>query len=162
MKGGAQFNTMGFDRVIRQNLTGLNGIKLKVGIQKGAAASGGGLVAPYAANNNFGTKTKSGKTKIPKRPFMEYSADRIADWMRTAAFYNVVNDVITGKITADMAATQIGKKATYITKMTIRDSALYAENSPRTLEFKRRKKYGNKPLLASESLFRNVRFVRVS
>ncbi|HEY3591932.1 MAG TPA: hypothetical protein VGL07_17965 [Buttiauxella sp.] len=162
MKGGAQFNTMGFDRVIRKNISALAGITVKIGIQKGATATGGGLVAPYAANNNFGTKTKGGKTKIPSRPFMTYSADRIADWMEAAAFYEVVNDVITGKITADVAAGRIGSTAVEITKRTIRDSALYKPNTEYTLARKRKKKQGNRPLLASESLFGNVKFVRVS
>lgn len=157
MKGGAQFNTQGFDRVIRKNITALAGIKLKIGIQKGATATGGGLIAPYAAANNFGTKNG----RIPSRPFMTYSADRIADWMETAAFYEVVNDVITGKITADMAAARIGAKAVEITRRTIRDSALYKPNTEYTLNIKRKKKQGDKPLLASESLFRNVKFVRV-
>lgn len=158
MKGGAQFNTMGFDRVIRKNISELAGITLKVGIQKGATATGGGLIAPYAAANNFGTKDG----RIPARPFMTYSADRIADWMETAAFYNLVNAVISGKITAAAAVIAIGKTATHITKKTIQDSTLYAENTPRTLELKRRKKYGSKPLLASESMFRNVKYLRVT
>ncbi|KKY64152.1 hypothetical protein [Klebsiella aerogenes] len=157
MKGGAKFNTNGFDRVIRQNISVLAGIQLKVGIQKGATATGGGLIAPYAANNNFGTKTKQGKTKIPRRPFMTYSADRIADWMKTAAFYEVVNDVITGKISADMAATRIGTKAVDITKRTIRDSALYKPNAPTTIM----QKGHARPLQDSMSMFRNVKFVRV-
>ncbi|MGK0743569.1 hypothetical protein ACSFCX_03705 [Yokenella regensburgei] len=157
MKGGAQFNTMGFDRVIRKNISALAGIKIKVGIQKGATATGGGLVAPYAANNNFGTKTKQGKTKIPRRPFMTYSADRIADWMETAAFYEVVNDVITGKISASMAASRIGSRAVDITKRTIRDSALYKPNAPVTIM----RKGHDRQLQDSMSLFRNVKFVRV-
>ncbi|WFZ22215.1 hypothetical protein NFK58_12945 [Citrobacter portucalensis] len=157
MKGGAQFNTQGFDRVIRKNITALAGIKLKVGIQKGATATGGGLIAPYAANNNFGTKTKSGKTKIPSRPFMTYSADRIADWMETAAFYEVVNDVIAGKITAAMAVRRIGSKAVDITKRTIRDSALYKPNAPTTIM----RKGHTRQLQDSMSMFRNVKFVRV-
>ncbi|MGN7914739.1 hypothetical protein [Enterobacter sp. 22466] len=157
MKGGAQFNTMGFDRVIRKNITALAGIKLKIGIQKGATATGGGLVAEYAAANNFGTKNG----RIPSRPFMTYSSDRIADWMETAAFYEVVNGVIAGRFTADMAAKIIGDRAVNITKKTIKDSALYKPNTEYTLNIKRKKKQGDKPLLASESLFRNVKFVRV-
>lgn len=157
MKGGAQFNTQGFDRVIRKNITALAGIKLKVGIQKGATATGGGLIAPYAANNNFGTKTKSGAQKIPSRPFMTYSADRIADWMESAAFYEVVNDVITGKITADMAAARIGMRAVDITRRTIRDSALYKPNAAMTIK----RKGHARPLQDSMSMFRNVKFVRV-
>ncbi|HEY2452878.1 MAG TPA: hypothetical protein VGI71_09695 [Scandinavium sp.] len=157
MKGGAQFNTMGFDRVIRKNISALAGIKLKVGIQKGAKATGGGLIAPYAADNNFGTKTKQGKTRIQARPFMTYSADRMADWLETAAFYEVVNDVITGKITADMAATRIGTKAVDITRRTIRDSALYKPNAASTIA----RKGHARPLQDSMSMFRNVKFIRV-
>lgn len=157
MKGGAQFNTQGFDRVIRKNITALAGIKLKVGIQKGATSDKGGLVAAYAAANNFGTKNG----RIPSRPFMTYSADRIADWMEAAAFYEVVNSVIIGKLTAAQAAEIIGKQAVIITKKTIKDSALYKPNTEYTLNIKRKKKHGDKPLLASESLFRNVKFVRV-
>lgn len=153
MKGGAQFNTQGFDRVIRKNITALAGIKLKVGIQKGAMATGGGLVAEYAAANNFGTKNG----RIPSRPFMTYSADRIADWMDAAAFYEVVNDVISGKITADMAATRIGARAVDITRRTIRDSALYKPNAAMTVK----RKGHARPLQDSMSMFRNVKFVRV-
>ena len=158
MKGGAQFNTMGFDRVIRKNISALAGIKIKVGIQKGATATGGGLVAPYAANNNFGTKTKAGKTKIPARPFMTYSADRIADWLETVAFYEVVNMVIAGQITADQAAARIGSKAVDITRRTIRDSALYKPNAAITIL----RKGHTRPLQDSMSMFRNVKFVRMS
>lgn len=157
MKGGAKFNTNGFDRVIRQNISALAGIKIKVGVQKGSRATGGGLVAPYAAANNFGTKNG----RIPSRPFMTYSADRMADWMQTAAFYAVVNDVITGKITADMAASRIGDRVVHITKKTIKESALYKPNTAYTLEIKRKNKQGDRPLLATESLYRSIRFVRV-
>lgn len=158
MKGGAQFNTEGFDRVIRQNIASLAGIKLKVGVQKGAQAEGGGLIAEYAAANNFGTKDG----RIPKRQFMTFSADRIADWMETAAFNALVRDVITGRITADAAAARIGERAVLITKKTIRDTALYAANAKSTLEVKRRLKQGSDPLMASGYMFRAIRFVRVS
>jgi hypothetical protein len=56
MRGGAKFETKGFDRVIRQRVNALAGVKLTVGIHRGKMNQGVD-VALYGAWNNFGTKT---------------------------------------------------------------------------------------------------------
>lgn len=161
MKGGASFNTSGFDRVIRPRIEALKGITITVGVQKGAEATGGGLIAPYAANNNFGTKNAMGWELIPARPFMTYSADRISDWMATAAFTQIIDKVLAGQITTEQAANLIGRKAVLITKETIRDSALYKPNTELTKQRKRAKGHGDKPLQDSLGLLNAIKFVRV-
>lgn len=55
MRGGAKFETKGFDRAIRQRVKALAGISITVGIHRGKMNEGLD-VATYAARNNFGTK----------------------------------------------------------------------------------------------------------
>lgn len=160
MKGGATFVTRGFDRKITKRVQALAGIKIKVGIQRGATDDKGGLIAPYAAMNQFGTTNAMGWELIPARPFMTFSADRIADWMDSQEFNRIIALVVSGKKPVNFAVTAISQKAVLITKNTIRDSELYKPNSDRTLADKRKRGRGEKPLLDSTSMLNAVRAVK--
>lgn len=161
MKGGATMSTRGLDAVFSgmKNLEKLRGMTVKVGVQKGATDDKGGLIAPYAAMNNFGTKNAMGGVLIPARPFMVYSAKGIKEWMESAAFSELVSDVQMGRLDAVGAAHKIGTVAVGITKRNIMKSDQYEQNSETTLAIKRKKNQGSKPLVASESLYKSIRYV---
>ncbi|MFZ5128850.1 hypothetical protein ACV8TN_05550 [Citrobacter freundii] len=132
MRGGAKFETRGADRVIRQRIKALAGISLTVGIHRGKTNKGVD-VATYAAWNNFGTKNAMGWELIPARPFMTYSSDYIAEWMKTAAYKELIGDVIQGRITVQQAIVRIGTKAVQTTRQTIKTKSLYKPNTPETI-----------------------------
>lgn len=163
MKGGATFNTHGLDAVLSmgKRLQKLSGMTVKVGIQKGATDDKGGLIATYAAHNNFGTENAMGGVLIPARPFMVFSAKGIQKWMNSAEFTEAIFRLNTGKMTPSQVAHLIGVRATQITKENILKSDQYVENSGPTLERKRAKKQGDKPLLASRSMYKAVRYIIV-
>lgn len=56
MRGGAKFETKGFDRVIRQRVNALAGVKLTVGIHRGKMNQGVD-VALYGAGITSAQKT---------------------------------------------------------------------------------------------------------
>lgn len=153
MRGGAKFETRGADRVIRQRIQSLAGVTLTVGIHRGKTNQGVD-VATYGAWNNFGTKNAMGWELIPERPFMKFASDRIADWMRTDAYKEVLRDVARGRITPQQAITRIGAQAVAITSKTIADSALYRPNSDITIA----RKGSTKPLINSGVLIQTVNY----
>ena len=153
MRGGAKFETKGFDRVIRQRVNALAGVKLTVGIHRGKMNQGVD-VALYGSWNNFGTKNAMGWELIPERTFMRFAADRIADWMRTDAYKEVLRDVARGRITPQQAIARIGAQAVQITRKTIADSALYRPNSDITIA----RKGSTKPLIHSGTLIQTVNY----
>lgn len=163
MKGGATFNTQGLDAILTmgKRLEKLRGITIKVGVQKGATDAKGGLIATYAAHNNFGTSNAMGGVLIPARPFMVYSAKGIKEWMEGPAFSDAIRRLNTGKLTPEQVAHRIGVAATKITQDTIKKSELYQENSEITLARKRAKNQGDKPLQASMSMYKAIRYVIV-
>lgn len=151
MKGGASFNTKGFDRVISMRKKALAGIRLTVGIHRGKQNNGTD-VAAYAAHNNFGTKNAMGWVLIPARPFMTYSADRIADFVESARFRRLIIRVMRGEISSSQAVKILGEHSKNITRKTIRESALYKPNADIT---KARKK-SSKPLIHSGVMVQTV------
>jgi len=153
MRGGAKFETRGADRVIRQRIESLAGVTLTVGIHRGETNKGVD-VATYGAWNNFGTKNAMGWELIPERPFMKFASDRIADWMRSDAYKEVLRDVARGRITPQQAITRIGAQAVAITSKTIADSALYRPNSDITIA----RKGSTKPLINSGVLIQTVNY----
>lgn len=153
MRGGAKFETRGADRVIRQRIQSLAGVTLTVGIHRGKTNQGVD-VATYGAWNNFGTKNAMGWELIPERPFMKFASDRIADWMRSDAYKEVLRDVARGRITPQQAITRIGAQAVAITSKTIADSALYRPNSDITIA----RKGSTKPLINSGVLIQTVNY----
>ncbi|WP_150317083.1 hypothetical protein [Enterobacter hormaechei] len=153
MRGGAKFETRGADRVIRQRIQSLAGVTLTVGIHRGKTNQGVD-VATYGAWNNFGTKNAMGWELIPERPFMKFASDRIADWMRSDAYKEVLRDVARGRITPQQAITRIGAQAVAITSKTIADSALYRPNSDITIA----RKVSTKPLINSGVLIQTVNY----
>ncbi|BDN97299.1 hypothetical protein KAM621c_24040 [Citrobacter braakii] len=157
MRGGAKFETKGFDRVIRQRFAALAGITLTVGIHRGKENNGVD-VATYGAWNNFGTKNAMGWELIPERPFMRFASDRIADWMESAAYKDILRDVMLGKLTAQQAIARIGAQAVAITRKTIADSALYRPNSAITIA----RKGSTKPLIQSGTLIQTVNYKATS
>ncbi|HHE5075058.1 TPA: hypothetical protein ACPEVZ_002035 [Citrobacter freundii] len=150
MRGGAKFETRGADRVIRQRIKSLAGISITVGIHRGKMNEGID-VATYAAWNNFGTKNAMGWELIPARPFMQYSANRIAGWMRGNEYQQIIHSVIIGKRTAIQAANIIGLTTSRMTNQVMHTSSLYKPNSPVTIA---RKGTGRRVLESSGSLFR--------
>ncbi|NUL35046.1 hypothetical protein [Kosakonia sacchari] len=154
MKGGAKFETNGADRVLRSRFKQLAGISLTVGIHRGTKNKGVD-VATYGAMNNAGTKNAMGWELIPKRPFMEFSGDRIARWMESDDYRELLHGVLTGRFTAEQAIHIIGAEAVAITRKTIRDSALYKPNSAITLA---RKRPQTKPLIHSGVLIQTVNY----
>lgn len=161
MKGGATFDTSGLDAIIKggRGLAKLKGATIKVGVQKGATDEKGGLIAPYAAHNNFGTKNAMGGVLIPARPFMVYSAQGIQKWMRSREFIDAVSRMNAGKMTPEQILKLIGLRATEITEDKINNPApnVYAPNKPSTLA----RKKGSKPLIDSESLVNSIRYIIV-
>lgn len=153
MRGGAKLETRGADRIIRQRIKALAGISLTVGIHRGKLNNGVD-VALYGAWNNFGTKNAMGWELIPERPFMRFASDRIADWMRTDAYKEVLRDVALGRITPQQAIARIGAQAVAITRKTINDSALYRPNSKLTIA----RKGSSKPLIHSGVLIQTVNY----
>ena len=143
MRGGAKFETKGFDRVIRQRVKALAGISITVGIHRGKMNEGLD-VATYAAWNNFGTKNAMGWELIPARPFMKYSSDYIAEWMKSSQYKDLMSDIIAGRITQQQAILIIGSKAVQITRATIKEKNLYKPNTPETIA---RKKGKSTPLV---------------
>lgn len=164
MKGGATFDTSGLDAIIKggKGLAKLKGTTIKVGVQSDAKTKGGkgGLIAPYAAHNNFGTKNAMGGVLIPARPFMTLSAKGIKEWMNSAAFHEAVRKLNTGKLSPDSFLQRVGTIATGITQKAIRTGD-YIENSPETLARKKAKGQGSKPLIATESLVNSIRYIIV-
>ncbi|MNV38461.1 hypothetical protein D3C71_1300170 [compost metagenome] len=144
-----------------KRLEKLRGMTVKVGIQKGSTDDKGSLIATYAAHNNFGTKNAMGGVLIPARPFMVFSAKGIQQWMNSAEFTEAVFKMNVGKMTPSQVAHLIGTRSTQITKENILKSDQYIENSKPTLERKRAKKQGDKPLLASRSMYKAVRYIIV-
>ncbi|WP_234113403.1 hypothetical protein [Citrobacter freundii] len=153
MRGGAKFETSGVDRVIRQRIQSLAGVTLTVGIHRGKTNKGVD-VAMYGAWNNFGTKNAMGWELIPERPFMRFASDRIADWMRSDAYKEVLRDVARGRITPQQAIARIGAQTVAITRKTIADSALYRPNSDITIA----RKGSTKPLIHSGVLIQTVNY----
>ncbi|MBC6554975.1 hypothetical protein GW721_03045 [Citrobacter braakii] len=153
MRGGATLDTKGFDRVLCQRIKGLAGVKLTVGIHRGKTNNGVD-VALYGAWNNFGTKNAMGWELIPERPFMRFASDRIADWMRSNEYRDILRDVALGRITPQQAIARIGAKAVSITRKTIADSALYKPNSDITIA----RKGSTKPLIHSGVLIQTVNY----
>lgn len=153
MRGGAKFETRGADRVIRQRIQSLAGVRLTVGLHRGKTNKGVD-VAMYGAWNNFGTKNAMGWELIPERPFMKFASDRIADWMRSDAYKEVLRDVARGRITPQQAIARIGAQAVAITRKTITDSALYRPNSDITIA----RKGSTKPLIRSGVLIQTVNY----
>lgn len=162
MKGGATFNTKGADAILTmgKRLAKLRGMTVKVGVQKGATGKEGQLIAPYAAHNNFGTKNAMGGVLIPARPFMTLSAKGIKEWMGSRAFAEAVSKLNAGKMTPEGLAHLIGTQAKTITEQAIRNGD-YKENHPITLARKKAKGQGSKPLIATESLVKNIRYIIV-
>ncbi|EBI6103166.1 hypothetical protein AAHK31_000518 [Salmonella enterica] len=153
MRGGARLETKGADRVIRQRIKSLAGIQLTVGIDRGKTNNGVD-VALYGAWNNFGTKNAMGWELIPERPFMRFASDRIADWMRSDEYKEILHGVALGNITPQQAIARIGAKAVSITRKTIADSALYKPNSDITIA----RKGSTKPLIHSGVLIQTVNY----
>ncbi|EDV0261305.1 hypothetical protein YM80_001882 [Salmonella enterica subsp. salamae] len=153
MRGGARLETKGADRVIRQRIKSLAGIQLTVGIHRGKTNNGVD-VALYGAWNNFGTKNAMGWELIPERPFMRFASDRIADWMRSNEYKEILHSVALGRMTPQQAIARIGAKAVSITRKTIADSALYKPNSDITIARKRR----TKPLIHRGVLIQTVNY----
>jgi hypothetical protein len=163
MKGGATFNTHGLDAVLSmgKRLEKLRGMTVKTGIQKGYADDKGGLIATYAAHNNFGTKNAMGGVLIPARPFMVYSAKGIQKWLEGPEFAEAVFRMNAGRMRPEQVARLIGNRSVKITKENILKSDQYVENSKETLARKRAKNQGDKPLQASMSMYKAVRYVIV-
>ncbi|EML7082554.1 TPA: hypothetical protein ACM22U_000189 [Klebsiella pneumoniae] len=153
MRGGAKFETKGFDRVIRQRVNALAGISITVGIHRGKMNEGLD-VATYAAWNNFGTKNAMGWELIPARPFMMYASRRIAGWMQGQEYRQLLASVIDGSRTAQQVATIIGMKSSLMTNQVMHASNLYKPNSPETIARKKKKNGGQRVLEDSGSLFR--------
>lgn len=158
MRGGAKFETRGYDRVIRQRIKSLANISITVGIHRGKQHEGVD-VATYAAWNNFGTKNAMGWELIPARPFMTYSANRIQGWMQSSQYQQVIRQVIDGKKTADQAANYIGAEAYRMTRRTLMTATLYKPNSEVTIA-RKIKKYGvqKQVLESSHFLFDTVAY----
>ncbi|MCW8351671.1 hypothetical protein [Citrobacter portucalensis] len=152
MRGGAKFETRGVDRVIRQRIQSLAGVTLTVGIHRGKTNQGVD-VATYAAWNNLGTKNAMGWELIPARPFMTYSANRIASWMNSATYQQTIRQVISGKKTAPQAAEYIGYEASRMTRRVLMTASLYKPNSEVTIA---RKGGGKQVLESSHFLFDTV------
>ncbi|BBR58938.1 hypothetical protein [Klebsiella sp. WP4-W18-ESBL-05] len=150
MRGGARFETRGADRVIRQRIKALAGISITVGIHRGKTNDGID-VATYAAWNNFGTKNAMGWELIPARPFMQYSANKIAGWMKGNEYQQIIYSVMSGKRTPQQTAAIIGLTASRMTNQIMHTSSLYKPNSPVTIA---RKGTGRRVLESSGSLFR--------
>lgn len=153
MRGGAKLETHGADRVIRQRIKALAGISITVGVHRGKLNKGVD-VATYGAWNNYGTKNAMGGELIPKRQFMRFSSDRIADWMESAAYGEVLHDVMTGRLTSQQAVARIGAVAVQTTRKTITDSALYRPNSSITIARKR----SSKPLIQNGVLLQTINY----
>ncbi|EMM6694579.1 hypothetical protein ACTQHD_07585 [Citrobacter freundii] len=150
MRGGATLETKGFDRVLRQRIQALAGISITVGIHRGTQNKGID-VATYAAWNNFGTKNAMGWELIPARPFMMYSAKRIAGWMKGKEYRQLISSVIDGNRTPQQVVRIIGAKTALMTNQIMHTSSLYKPNSPETIA----RKGANKRVLEnSGSLFR--------
>lgn len=154
MKGGAKFETRGYDRVIRQRIKSLANITVTVGIHRGKQHKGVD-VATYAAWNNFGTKNAMGWELIPARPFMTYSASRIQDWMQSNSYRQNIQQVIDGKKTPGEAARSIGITAAQMTRRTLMTATLYKPNSAVTIARKGRSK---QVLESSHYLFDTVAY----
>lgn len=143
----------GGDRVISDRIRAAGRIALTVGIHRGKLNKGVD-VAMYGAWNNYGTKNAMGWELIPKRPFMDFSADRIFDWMHSAAYQETLMDVMRGSLSVDAAIARIGAAAQAITRKTILDSALYKPNSALTIA----RKKSSKPLRDSGVMVQYVNF----
>lgn len=154
MRGGARLETHGFNRVIRQRVKSLAGISVTVGIHRGKQHDGVD-VATYAAWNNFGTKNAMGWELIPARPFMTYSANRIAGWMNSAAYQQTIQQVISGRKTASQAAEYIGYEASKMTRRVLMTATLYKPNSKVTIA---RKGSGKQVLENNHFLFDSVAY----
>lgn len=153
MRGGAKLETHGADRVIRQRIKALAGISITVGVHRGKLNKGVD-VATYGAWNNYGTKNAMGGELIPKRQFMRFASDRIADWMESGAYKEILHDVMTGRLTPQQAIARIGAVAVQTTRKTIADSALYRPNSAITIA----RKGSSKPLIQSGTLIQTVNY----
>lgn len=154
MRGGAKLETNGFNRVIRQRVKSLAGITVTVGIHRGKQHDGVD-VATYAAWNNFGTKNAMGWELIPARPFMTYSANHIAGWMKSAAYQQNIKQVVSGKKTAAPVAEYIGYEATRMTRRVLMTATLYKPNSAVTIA---RKGSGKQVLENNHFLFDTVAY----
>lgn len=131
MKGGASLNRRGFDALVTRAQKNVGGIRLTVGVHRGTQNKSTDI-ALYAAANNFGVK-KNGVERIPSRPFMTYSADRIAKYLKSAKYENLVAKLVKGEITRDAFMRIVGDAVRALTVATIRDSSLYAKNAKSTI-----------------------------
>lgn len=154
MRGGAKLETHGFNRVIRQRVKSLAGISVTVGIHRGKQHDGVD-VATYAAWNNFGTKNAMGWELIPARPFMTYSANHIAGWMKSATYQQNIKQVVSGKKNAAQVAEYIGYEATRMTRRVLMTATLYKPNSAVTIA---RKGSGKQVLENNHFLFDTVAY----
>lgn len=143
MQGGAKLDATAFDRLLKRAAK-VRTVKITVGIHRGEKDKKGNDVAVYASANNSGVK-KNGRTKIPARPFMSYSADAIRHFLHTTKCNRLLMRYIKGEISVTQLETLIGDEAVNITRKTILTSSLYAENADITKLLKG----SSKPLVMS-------------
>lgn len=150
MKGGASLDRRGFDALVTKVQKNVGGIRLTVGVHRGTQNKSTDI-ALYAAANNFGVK-KNGVQRIPPRPFMTYSADRIAKYLKSAKYERLVAKLVKGEITRDAFMRIVGGEVQELTRATIRDSSLYAKNAKSTMA----RKGSIKPLIAGGTMLQTV------
>ncbi|EAR3125761.1 hypothetical protein EJN64_06425 [Salmonella enterica] len=152
MRGGAKIERRGVDTVYRQRMKSLKDIEITVGIHQGQQHDGLDI-ATYAAWNNFGTKNSQGEELIPARPFMKFSSEEIAKWMKTEEYRGVIRQVMRGEIKSVAAAHFIGRRASKIVSDTLKKSNLYVQNSAVTIAMKNKGGVNKKVLENSGYLF---------
>lgn len=141
MKGGAKLDSTAFDRIVARAAK-VRTVKITVGIHRGEKDKNGKDVALYASANNSGVE-KNGVIKIPKRPFMVYSADEIKKFLHSTKCNRLLFRYIKGELTAEQLEKIIGTQAVNLTRKTILDSTLYAPNAEMTIK----RKKSSKPLV---------------
>ena len=108
---------LGYSRIFK-DIKSMDGKGVKVGIMGGTSAKGVSVI-DYAVWNEFGTK------HIPKRPFMQRTADEsLAETLKFTE--HLVGKMIDGGISSDLVLKNLGEFYVKKIKMTIRNAKEWA------------------------------------
>lgn len=110
------------------------------------------LVEEYAVFNEYGT------SRIPARPFFRLSIATSKAQKEIESFMeNEINKVVNGEISGEDYYNNLGA---YIVKRIKNTIATYnfAPNNPKTLKIKSKNNQGNKPLMATHTLYNSISY----
>ena len=137
---------LGYKRIFK-DVKQMDGKGVKVGVMGGESVKGVSVV-DYAVWNEFGTKN------IPKRPFMQRTADeKLAETLKFSDY--LVGKMIDGGITPDGVLKNLGEFYQKQIQMMIRTAKEWADpNAPATIA----RKGSSSPLIDTGRLVQSIRY----